>query len=200
MEYTNRVRLNKDGVYRWYYDVDMRKNPHMLQTLMTVMAIIGTIIAGILAAVLLIDKIMAPGTVVLIVLGIYALVFGIGFLSYLPFYLMQHGVSRYSYEMNADGIFLHMYKAEQIAGSFANIVDVASSVTGHSVRNMRPPEDNGYTAFKSIRKIILDPEKDAIYIRTLLVHNYAYVCKEDYEFVKNYFLTHKRWNCIVIDK
>ncbi len=200
MEYTNRVKLNKDGVYRWYYDVDMRKNPHMLQTLMFFMAIIGTIIAGILAVLFITDGSMSIGTVALIVLGIYALVFGIGFLAYLPFYLIQHGVSRYSYDMNGDGIFLHMFKSEQIAGSIANAVGTAASLTGQGIHNMRPAEDSGYTAFKSIRKIILDPRHDAIYIRTLLVHNYVYVCKEDYGFIKNYFLTHKRWNLKVVER
>ncbi len=200
MEYTNRVKLNKDGVYRWYYDVDMRKNPHMLQTLMVVMAIIGTIIAGILGTLLIMDKRMSISSVALLVLGIYALVFGIGFISYLPFYLIQHGVSRYSYEMNSEGIFLHMYKSEQIVSSFASVVEIAGTFSGQRVHNMRPPEDNGYTAFKSIRKIILDPEKDAIYIRTLIVRNYAYVCKEDYEFVKDFILNHKRWNCTVVEK
>ena len=41
MKYTDRVELCEDGMYRWYYDLDMRKDHRLIMTPLKVLAVIG---------------------------------------------------------------------------------------------------------------------------------------------------------------
>ncbi len=198
MEYTDRVKLNNDGVYRWYCDVDMRRGSRVLRTLMIVMGIIGTLIAGILAVMMISDRSMSNTSVLLIVLGIYAIVFGVGIFSYLLMFLIQRGVCRYSYEMSEEGIFLHTFQTQQAVSSVANAVEIAGALTGHRVRNARPSDENGYTPYKSVRKVLIDRERNALYLKALIGENYVYTSSEDYEFVKEFILRHlQSWRPVV---
>ena len=55
---------------------------------------------------------------------------------------------------------------------------------------MRAAKSAGYTSYRSVRKAALDRAKDCIKLKLLLGENTIFSKPEEYDFVKDYIVTH----------
>ena len=194
MEYTNRVQLGEDGLYRWYYDLDMRKNRYMLNMVFKVLGIIG---AFLLALVLFLPSgAMSKWTVAGIILGCYVFVALLTIGIYWFMLVRREGFYRFRYDMGPEGVMLWQEEGDmernQILGA---AVAAAGAAAGHPIRaavssaSIQAGSYSGYTAYKSVRKVVVDQDKDCVYLKLFLGENLVYVGQEDFDFVRDYILS-----------
>ena len=205
MEYTNRVKLDEDGVYRWYHDVDMRTDRYMLNTMLKVLGIIGAFL--LLMAVFMPSGAISKWKVAGILLAVYAVVVLITVAVYLIMMARRGGFYRYRYEMIPEGVLLHQeeadIKANQVLGTAAL---TAGTLAGHPVRagissmSIQAAANAGYTAFKSVRKIVVDEEKQCIFLKLLIGENLVYADQEDLRFVLEYIQSRVPEGCGIKNK
>lgn len=80
-------------------------------------------------------------------------------------------------------------KAERI-GQAAMAGGIASGRLSAVGVDMSAQRTEMYSKFSKVRKVLTFPSKNLIKVNGVLSHNQVYTCKEDFEFVKNYIISH----------
>lgn len=196
--YTERVSRDADGTYRWVHSVSLFKNPTFFRL---IWKIFFFIILGIFAFIIIIDAVEWDGFssertleslkfMGYILAGMTALV-GI---SYLIYAAIMGGKYTVEFEMNEKGI-LHRQISSQ--AKKARRIGQASAVIGAAAGNLstvgvglNAQRTEMYSEFSKVRKVKACPRRDLIMVNNLFNHNQIYTAKEDFEFVKDYIISH----------
>ena len=202
MEFTDRVKLCEDGVYRWYYDLDMRRNPYMLKVTLKVLGIIAAVMMAM--TLLMPSPGMSRGKIAGITLGCIAAAALLALGVYALMSLRRGGLYRYRYEMGPEGVRLLQEEGDlrrnRALGAAAAVAGTAAGKPGGAVVaaiTARAAGEGGYTAYRSVRRVTLDRGRDCIFLRPLVGENCVYVRPEDFEFVKEYILSRLEEGAVV---
>ena len=190
----NKVKLCDDQKYRWVYELNLFKNP-------TIFFLIWKIFFFIILGIFPFMEILAieDGINVILsnlkillyfIIGMTILV-GIGYLIYA---LTMSGKYIVEFEMDEKGI-KHQQSASQ--AKKANAIGVATAIAGASANNptsvgigINSQRTEMYTEFLKVKKIKIYPKRNLIKLNESLNNNQIYVIKEDFDFVKEYIISH----------
>lgn len=202
MKYTDRVELCEDGMYRWYYDLDMRKDHRLIMTPLKVLAVIGIFMLVMVQFLPYHSGGMSRLRVMGIMGACFALITAITLGICLIQFLIRNGNYRYRFEMGPEGIRVLMdegdTKAMQALGTAAEIMSLFTNSAAHTTTTMRAAQRAGYTSFRSVRKAAVDRAKDCIRLKPLLGENVVFSKPEDFEFVKEYIVNHLKSGTAVL--
>lgn len=193
MDKSKNMNCDKDGKYRWQYEVNLFKNPAVF---ILVWKILFFILLGIFLFVILIDtqrfefwweSFLINGKV----FGIaFAVMTGITILGYLIYAAVMGGKYIVDFEMDEKGI-LHKQapsqakKAKKLGAltAAAGAVSGKPSVTGAGLNATRTEL---YSEFKNVKKVKSYPRRNLIKLNGLFIKNQIYIQNESFEFVLNY--------------
>ena len=192
-----RVTLCGDGKYRWTYEMSLFKNPTVF---LLIWKIFFFIVLGIFAFLVLIgsgdsgfwwDGFSDTAKVFgFILIGMTTLVA----LGYLLYAAIMGGKYTVEFEMDEKGVN-HKQTASQArkAKKLGQATMIAGASSGSRTAvgaGMNARRTEMYTEFAKVRKIKAYPRRDLIKVNERLEHNQVYAAKEDFEFVKNYVVSH----------
>lgn len=193
---TPNIQLCEDGVYRWFYPFDMRKNPTVLFTVWNVIAIafgmtylfvllinvIGDSLYG-MEGFLELTKVFA------ILLAVFLV---IGFAAYLI--LAKRFGWRYLvvFEMDGDGVVHRQMKSqfEQAQGLALLALLAAPNATTTGAALLAMTRDRTTSRFASVRTVKVSRRYHTIKLNERLMHNQVYAAPEDFDFVLDHILRH----------
>ena len=195
---SDNIEFCADGKYRWRYDMSLFKNPTVF---ILVWKIFFFIVLGIFTITVIADAIqwkemflerltdslkffgyILAGMTVLVGLGytVYAIIMG--------------GKYCVNFEMDEKGIN-HIQtpeqakKARKLARGAMFVGAARGSMTSVGV-GMNAQRTEMYTEFSRVKKVKAYPQRNLIKVNETLSHNQVYCEKEDFEWVKNYIVTH----------
>ena len=193
-----RVTRGEDGKYRWVCEMSLFKKPTFF---LLVWKIFFFIFAGVFAFMIILGFIngvdyLPDGFISdLKFLGYFLIgmtvVVGIGFLIYAA---MMGGKYVVEFEMDEKGV-LHRQiesqakKAKKIAGAtvIAGLATGRPSAVGAGIAASRTEM---YSEFSKTKKVKASPRSGIIRIRAGLGHNQVYAPREDFDFVKDFIISH----------
>lgn len=183
--FSPRVTRGGDGVYRWYYDMDMRRNKSMLYTLLKINLFIflGVIVFGslflmlmhqgpsMIRGVTLIGILLLAGTSVLYVIGFYI------------FSWAKGGIYRVHFAMGEDEVEL-VWSAR-----LKDIMD-GVAIGARGVRGRTRPSLNevSHAPFNAVTRMRVYPQWNMLDLSMLGGKFQVYVGHEDFDFVKAFIL------------
>jgi len=190
-----RVTQEEDGKYRWVYEMSLFKNPTVF---LLVWSIFFFIFIAIFAVMTIVDLIeWGPNKVVenlpfllYFLLGMTVVVA----LGYLLYAAIMGGKYIVEFEMDEKGI-LHRQIASQAKKS-KKIGEVAATggiLTGRysaAGAGIGAQRTEMYSDFSKTKKVTARRMRNLIKVNGLLSHNQVYVQKEDFDFVKDYIISH----------
>ena len=194
----SRVKQGDDGKYRWVYEMSLWKNPTVF---ILIWKIFFFIILGIFAFIVIFDIVdwgefsserffeslkfcgyfvIGMTVVVGISYAIYAAVMGGKYV--VEFTMDEKGVRHRQLESQAK-------KGKTIgkAAAAASFATGRLSAVGTGVAAQR---SEMYSAFSKTRKVKAYPGRNLIKVNEVLNHNQVYAQKEDFDFVKDYIISH----------
>ena len=194
--YTGRITLCPDGKYRWMYSVNLFTDPTFF---FLVWKIFFFILLGVFAVTFIVDWVeWGFGHSVMnnlkfygiILLGMTALV-AVGYLIYAA---IMGGKYTVLFEMDENGVNHRQIRSQakkaQIIGELTALAGALAgkpSVVGIGLTSQR---SEMRTDFSIVRKVKAYPRRRLIKVNGLLEHNQVYAQKEDFEFVKDYIVSH----------
>ena len=197
-ELGSRVAKCLDGKYRWVYEMSLFKNPTIF---LLIWKIFFFILLGICAFVVIIDAVEWGGFKAerllntLMIFGIFLL--GMTVLvgvSYLIYAAIMGGKYIVEFEMDERGInhkqILSQAKKAKNIGRAVTTIGLATGSYRTAVAGMNAQRTEMYSEFTRTRKVKAYPRRNLIKVNSLLYHNQVYAQKEDFEFVKNYIVSH----------
>ena len=193
--FTDRVVKDENGVYRWYYDMDMRQNKYLRNVLFKVM---GIICLAILVMMLLMfsGSDLRDGALWLVV-GLPGGMFLLTVLGWWLAVLIMKGKYRVYFSMDEDSIQLVRSKRTQAMmnsmGAIGAAAGLAAGKPGEAFRTgvmLSGAAASGLTYFKDVRGITEHPEWDSVNLRDITSGNQIWIPKEDYDFVVNFLRDH----------
>ena len=190
--YTNRVTQDSDGVYRWYYDMDMYQNKSMLHSLekINLFTFLGVSIGGALLAELVEGNASLARGILLIGLGMGALM---ALLYWVGFYVaagIKHGNYRVHFAMRENGI--ELVWSERLTEGMEigrKAMALAGSAVGSSrVRGRWRPtlEEVSKASFSTVVRCKSYPQWDMIDLSMLGGKFQVYVGRGDFERVETF--------------
>lgn len=191
----SRVTLCADGKYRWTYEMSLFKNPTIF---LLIWKIFFFIFLGVFAVVNISDFIKWGPEKALenlpvlgyLLLGMTAVV-GLGYLVYAA---IMGGKYVVEFEMDEKGI-LHKQTASQAKkakkiGRVTMMAGAASGSIGAAGAGMNAQRTEMYTEFAKVVKVKAYPRRNLIKVNERFGHNQVYAAREDFEFVKDYVVSH----------
>lgn len=184
-----------DGKYRWTYEMSLFKNPTIF---LLIWKIFFFIFLGVFAVVNISDFIKWGPEKALenlpvlgyLLLGMTAVV-GLGYLIYAA---IMGGKYIVEFEMDEKGIkhkqTPSQAKKAQKLGRITMIAGAASGSIGTIGAGMNAQRTEMYSEFAKVRKVKACPHRHLIKVNEFLEHNQIYAAKEDFEFVKDYIISH----------
>ena len=196
--YSPRVRRGEDGVYRWYYDMDMHQNKSMLYTLekVNLFTFLGVSAGGaLLIALIEGDASFARGILLIgLILGaLIALLLWIGFY---VFSGVKGGRYRIHFAMREDGI--ELVWPDRLRKGFA-LGEKVLSATGAAIgspmaRSRWRPTLNEVSSvtFSAVIRCKRYPKWNMLDLSVLGGKFQVYAASEDFEWVERYILDRVR--------
>lgn len=198
------MTIDRDGMIRWIYELNMWKNPTLLITLGKVfflaslvpsffMLFLTTIDDGLVIGLILFFKI--EGFILTILVGLLILAY--------PFVALLNG-GKYCvvFEMNTQGInHIQMKKQFKKNQVVAMLAVISGALTGSlqtvGAGLMAGSRQSMYTRFKGIKKIKYTPKRHVIYLHKGLKRNQIYANDRQYAFIAQYITTHIQKGTII---
>ena len=192
-----RVTLGDDGKYRWTYEMSLFKNPTIF---LLIWKIFFFIVLGIFTFLVLIgsgdsgfwwDGFLDTAKVFgFIFIGMTVL----SALGYLFYAAIMGGKYVVEFEMDEKGVThkqtaAQAKKAEKL-GQATMIAGAATGGIGTVGAGMNAQRTEMYSEFAKVRKVKAYPRRNLIKVNERFGHNQVYAAKEDFEFVKDYILSH----------
>ena len=190
------IYLCEDGKYRWVYELPLFKTP-------LIISIVWRIFFFILLGVFAVSFLFSLGQKDFFPEGFleHLKIFGIALLvmtalvaaGYALYAAMMHGKYIVLFEMDEKGI---NHKQLESQAKKAKGISAASVAAGLAAGNFGAvsaglnARTSMYTSFGDVRKVKCSPSLNVIKLRERLSSNQVYVSKGDYEFVKEYILSH----------
>lgn len=193
------VYLCADGVYRWYYEYKMLKNPTIFLTVLKVLGMSAAIVAALVAIFSLKDWInygfqleAGSGKVLLIVIAVFL---GITVLSYIILAALYGWKYLVLFEMDETQI-THIQMPRQVKK--AETVGLLTALVGAmsdrpalaGVGLVSTVKSTSTSEWEKVRKVKCRRGLQTIYVNSRLDHNQIYVEPEDFDFVKDFIVSH----------
>lgn len=192
------IMYEEDGVYRWTYEFPLLKNPVIL---FVIWKIFGGILIGLWVFLILISlknsgfwwrgfleltKVLGFLSVGLAVLSL---------LGYLIYSLIMGGKYCVLFEMDEKGlshiqISKQFRKAKGMAGVISLVGIASGNMTTAGSGILAGTKSSLYSRWSVVKSIVICPRRNLIKLNSLFSKNQVYVRDEDFEFVKNYILSH----------
>ena len=194
---TSRVTQGEDGKYRWVYEMNLLKNP-------TVFLLVWKILFCLIAASFVLNVLTQSGSDrfwwegFLTALKMYGLVtLGMTVLagvSYLIYAAIMGGKYIVEFEMDEHGVN-HCQTASQAKkakklGRAAMLGGAAAGSFGAVSAGMSASRTEMYTDFAKVKKVKAYPKRCVIKLAETLEHNQVYALPEDFDFVRDYIVSH----------
>ena len=197
MIFTNEVTRCGDGVYRWYYDLDMYRNHTLLFKVMKIFGIVMAAVVGIILFLLAGEHLLTWNVILWCAVGMagaMALMLG----SYYLWALCMKGVCRMQYEMDEESITMYQSpRATKTVDAMAGVLVVAGMLTGHAGEGLfrgamiaGANREKARTALRRVRGMKDDRDHDEIRLRCLPAGTTVWVRPEDYAMVWNFLQEH----------
>lgn len=191
------VRLCRDGVYRWRYDLDMFRNPSIFILVFKIfflIIVIGFGVFGILPALIRgnWEGVLFGLKIMGIMLGIFL---GLSILGYLVVAWMYGGKYCVIFEMDEKKV-THIQlpaqaKKAQKVGIITAIVGILAKKPSTAGAGLLSASRTTSTSpLESVRKVKAYPRRNLIKVNQLLNHNQVYARKEDFDFVLSFIQEH----------
>ncbi len=191
------MTLCTDGKYRWQYDVSLFKD---LSIFFLVYKVLLFAFAPIFTFVLVIDTVQFGVTQERVLYNLKFLgyvLLGITVvtaLGYIVYALIMGGKYSVIFEMDEHGINhkqipAQAKKAKRIAKA-TTLAGAASGSLSTMGAGMAAARTEMYSDFSKVRRVKAYPRRHLIKVNNKLLHNQVYVYDEDFEFVKNYMISH----------
>ncbi len=186
-----------DGVYRWYYEFNMLKNPTIFITVSKVLLLSVTIVYAFVLILIIhngedLEEIidLTKGFVL-----IYLFMLFLGLISYLIIAMTYGGKYMVLFEMNEKQIshiqMQKQFKKAQAIGWLTSIVGAASGNIGTIGQGILASSKYSSTSvFKNVESVIVKRGRNTIYLNQLLNKNQIYVYDEDFNFLVNFIQSH----------
>ena len=191
---TPNVQLCADGVYRWFYPFDMRKNPTILFTTWK----LETLAVGVTYLLVLLLELIASGDNLFVAawaLGkgfflIWLFCLFLGVIAYLIVAKIYGWRYLVIFEMGEDSI---LHKQMESQAEKAQVIAwiallTARSETAQGAALMAMCRHELSSSFASLRSVRIDRRRDTIKLGERFYHNQIYAAPEDFDFVMNYIL------------
>ena len=198
MQEKSRVTLGEDGKYRWVCSLNLFTN---LTVFWIVWKIFFVIIVGIFTVVIIADVInfkdmYASRTLTNIKYTAFFIA-GMTALSLIGYYLysaMMGGKYTVEFTMDEKGITHSQIpsqakKAKKIGAATALLGAASGNMAAAGV-GVNATRTEMYSEFSKVRKVKPCPRKCLIKVNGVLNHNQVYTAKEDFDFVKDYIISH----------
>ncbi len=187
------IELCGDGMYRWYYEFSMLKNPMIL---LTILAIFG-VIFGIIFLFLVISAVLSGDIEDIVENFVPFLLFLVFFAALILIsYLIVSAMNGWKYivlfEMNEEGVrHIQQPKQFQKAQALAWLSAFAGVVGGNPAGGIGrgllvATKSESYTAFQNVKKMKSIRRYHTIKLNETLEHNQIYAEDKDYDFVLKY--------------
>lgn len=192
-----KVRLCKDGKYRWRFEMPILTNPSLFLTVFKVFFFIilaGFVIFGLLPNLFSgkWDKMLEVAEADLIALGVLT---GLSILGILVMAVMYKGKYITIFEMDENGV-CHIQASEQFRqaqkmGKLNAIAGVASgNFTMAGLGLMMASRDRYDSEFAKVRRVKPRRWRNVINVNKRIGWNQVYVTDEDFDFVYDYITSH----------
>ena len=196
---TKNIRLCPDGVYRWYYELNMLRNPAII---LSVWKVLGISFGAAFALLLVIDLFRGTiqsaadmGRAVMPFLILLAVFFVISIISYLILAAMYGWKYMVLFEMTEEYVrHIQMPKQFKRAQALGWLAMLAGRSTGKpamaalgldiSARNTSTSE------FKNVEVIKPRRRRNTIYVNQRLDRNQVYAEDADFDFVERFIMDH----------
>lgn len=185
-----------DGVFRWTYEMNMWKNPTILITVGKVILLSAQFPALLIFFLSLEDGFSDAARIMVNIEGIIlAIFFALLLIAYPVIALMNGGKYCVVFEMDEKGI-KHIQMDKQFKK--AQVLSMLTFFTGVLTRNptgaatglLAATKNSMYSRFSKVRSVKIREKRNVIYLNEFLNHNQVYCSKEDFDFVKDYILSH----------
>ncbi|MBO6054364.1 MAG: hypothetical protein J6P31_02475 [Oscillospiraceae bacterium] len=193
------IWLCDDGVYRWYYEFDLKRNPTIFLTLLKVL---GIAFGAVFLFELILD--LAQGVIsswgdawrlIRFFLIVTACIVVLGLISYVILGVFYGWKYLVLFEMNDNGLrhiqMPKQFKKAQALGWISAAVSLASGSIGGAAPGIlsasRATQD---TTFSRVRRIRTSRRTNTIYLNQPLIKNQAYASGPDFDFVERYIREH----------
>ena len=193
--FTDRVVKDESGVYRWYYDMDMRHNHYLRNVLFKVMGAVCVMIF--LMFMFMFSESDLGSGAIWIAVGLPGGMFLLTALGYWLATLIMKGTYRVYFSMDDESIQLVRSKGTQAMmnslGTIGFAAGMAAGKTGEALRTgamLSGAAGSGLTRFSDVRGITEHPEWDSVNLRELAGANQIWIPREDYDFVINFIREH----------
>lgn len=194
---TPNIVLCEDGIYRWYYDFNMLKNPTIL---FTVFKVLGFSFGIVWLFVAIIDAVDGGGLegvlkttgIFLIIMAVFAV---IGSISYLIVAAMYGGSYMVLFEMN-DREVTHIqmpkqFKKAEAIGWLTTLVGIAAGKPAMMGQGLLVASKSSSTSvFGNVTTVKVRRRLNTIHVNQLLEKNQVYALPEDFDFVESFILSH----------
>ena len=191
------IELCGDGMYRWFYEFSMLKNPGILLTVLKVFGIIFGILYLIMGIAVLrsdgIEGIRENIVPALLFLAFFAVLILVSYLILAAMYGWKYMVL---FEMNDDGV-RHIqqpsqFKKAQALAWLSAFTGIAAGrpIDGIGRGLLVGSKSESYTKFSDVRKIKVLRGLHTIKLAEMLEHNQIYAANEDFDFVLDYITDH----------
>lgn len=188
-----KVRLCKDGKYRWRFEMPVLTNPSIFLTVLKIflyLVLAGFVIFGLLPNLFSgkWDKMLEVAVTDLIVLGVLT---GLTILGVLMVAIMYKGKYVTLFEMDENGVS-HIQVAEQFRqaqklGKLSAVAGLASgNLTAAGMGLMISSKDRSVTEFTKVRSVKPRRWMNVIKVNQRFNKNQVYVTDEDFDFVYDY--------------
>lgn len=192
-----KVRLCKDGRYRWRYEMPILTNPSLFLTVFKVFfffVLAGFVIFGLLLNLFSgnWDKMLEVAVSDLIALGVLT---GLSILALLVMAVMYKGKYITIFEMDENGV-CHIQASEQFRqaqkmGKLNVIAGVASgNFTIAGLGLMMASRDSYDSEFAKVRRVKPRRWRNVIKVNKIVGWNQVYVTDEDFDFVYDFIKSH----------
>lgn len=192
---SDNITLSDDGKYRWVYEMNLFKNPTIF---LLVWKIFFFIFLGIFAVVIIADAAnwgWAHAAGNLPFLGYFLIgmtvVIALGYSLYAA---IMGGKYIVEFEMDGRGVS-HKQTASQAkkAKNLGRATMIAGAATGRIGTvgvGMNAQRTEMYSEFARVKKVKAYPKRHLIKLSEFIEHNQVYAADADFEFVKNFIVTH----------
>ena len=186
---------DKNGVYRWVYELPMMNSFFLLFEVWRVLALSAGIVVVILAVINLISGNGLDGVIGAISSGL--LVLAILMVLSLPAYWIvtkaNNGKYTVLFEMDEEGIDHTQIKTDKATALEALTMLVGAKTGNHTVAGAGALSAAGtslYSRFSDVKKIQANASKCLIQLKGKLIRNQVYTETEHYDFVLDYITSH----------
>ncbi|MEA1975450.1 MAG: hypothetical protein U9N10_07870 [Bacillota bacterium] len=198
LKFSPAIKIGKDGVIRWVYEVNMWKNPVILITITKVVVLcsmfpallvsVGTLFDGdgLLLAITLFIKTTALVT---------AILGGLMIITYPIMIIINGGKYCVVFEMDEKGInHIQMQKQFKKNQTISMITILAGTLSGNvqttAAGLLSGSKQNLYCSFSKVKTVTINKKRHVIYVNETLNRNQVYVDTADFDLVKDYIIKH----------